>query len=338
MEALLLLGALLLLLLGALPPAVPVPPAPRELARAVLEAHGQDAGTGLKLLKLQGVTRTVGACSAAERFSPRGGFAPRRRRPFFLFFPPAEVRLGHALHHQPHRPRDGLPQKPRCAATRWLQSPAGPGRCGVTPKHEGGHRPLPCLATTLPSTPGTGSGCSPGPFASSPCRSREFGPPGLPQGQRQALASLGFPTAPSQGWGLSASPPPSVSPPSPRQVQHCVAQISVFAFLPDVPLSMVECGRQPVRAPRVPFSPDISGLGSPWGQRPPLGDEAHPDFLSFSPVARGSPAPKVGAAQGPREPSASGTRHHPESLQAHLSCGRGPPDPIPQTPSRMELK
>lgn len=54
-----LLGVLLLVL--PVLPVLPVPPAPRELARAVLEAHGQDAGSGMKLLKLQGVSRTVGA-------------------------------------------------------------------------------------------------------------------------------------------------------------------------------------------------------------------------------------------------------------------------------------
>lgn len=56
---------LLLLLLGAVPlaagaalaPAVPPAlPAPRELARSVLETHGQE----LRLLRLLGVARTVG--------------------------------------------------------------------------------------------------------------------------------------------------------------------------------------------------------------------------------------------------------------------------------------
>ncbi|XP_069634518.1 uncharacterized protein [Haliaeetus albicilla] len=31
----------------------------------------------------------------------------------------------------------------------------------------------------------------------------------------------------------------------PGRVQRCTAQVSVFAFLPDVPLSMVECGQEP---------------------------------------------------------------------------------------------
>lgn len=46
-------------------------------------------------------------------------------------------------------------------------------------------------------------------------------------------------------------PLPALLPPDPpvlQQIQHCVAQISVFAFLPDVPLSLLECSRQTVRA------------------------------------------------------------------------------------------
>ncbi|XP_010561632.1 PREDICTED: cathelicidin-2-like [Haliaeetus leucocephalus] len=31
----------------------------------------------------------------------------------------------------------------------------------------------------------------------------------------------------------------------PGRVQRCTAQVSVFTFLPDVPLSMVECGQEP---------------------------------------------------------------------------------------------
>lgn len=39
-----------------------------------------------------------------------------------------------------------------------------------------------------------------------------------------------------------------------------MAQVSVFAFLPDVPLSMVECGQEPVRAP----GPPTLGGGRWW--------------------------------------------------------------------------
>lgn len=50
----LVLGAVLLAAGAAVPPGLP---APRDLARSVLETHGQE----LKLLKLLGVARTVGA-------------------------------------------------------------------------------------------------------------------------------------------------------------------------------------------------------------------------------------------------------------------------------------
>lgn len=49
----LVLGAVLLAASAAVPPGLP---APRDLARSVLETHGQE----LRLLKLLGVTRTVG--------------------------------------------------------------------------------------------------------------------------------------------------------------------------------------------------------------------------------------------------------------------------------------
>ncbi|XP_031463648.1 uncharacterized protein LOC116238221 isoform X2 [Phasianus colchicus] len=120
----LLLGVLLL---GVLLPTAqlstsPLPPTPRELARTVLEAHGRDAGSRLRLLKLQGVTRT--------KFDWGTHFT---------------INL----------------------TARETACPAGP---------------------TAPR--------------GAACRAR------------------------------------------PGQVQHCVAQISVFAFLPDVPLSLLECSRQ----------------------------------------------------------------------------------------------
>lgn len=63
----------------------------------------------------------------------------------------------------------------------------------------------------------------------------------------------------------------------------------------------------------------------PWGQHPlHSGAEAHPRFLSFSPAARGSPAPGAGTALQPHEPLASESRHCPK---AHPSCNRGRADP-----------
>ncbi|XP_064301346.1 methyl-CpG-binding domain protein 6-like isoform X2 [Phalacrocorax carbo] len=41
----------------------------------------------------------------------------------------------------------------------------------------------------------------------------------------------------------------------PGRVQRCTAQVSVFAFLPDVPLSMVECGRESPSSSTQPRSP-----------------------------------------------------------------------------------
>ncbi|XP_057258878.1 uncharacterized protein LOC130595854 [Pezoporus wallicus] len=41
----------------------------------------------------------------------------------------------------------------------------------------------------------------------------------------------------------------------PGRVQRCTAQVSVFAFLPDVPLSMVECSKEPPRGSTQPHSP-----------------------------------------------------------------------------------
>ncbi|XP_042746620.1 uncharacterized protein LOC122190628 isoform X2 [Lagopus leucura] len=57
----------------------------------------------------------------------------------------------------------------------------------------------------------------------------------------------------------------------PGQIQHCVAQISVFAFLPDVPLSLLECSRQTPsssgqprsRSRHSPATPRAVGLREP---------------------------------------------------------------------------
>nr|BAW94539.1 potassium/sodium hyperpolarization-activated cyclic nucleotide-gated channel 4-like isoform X5 [Coturnix japonica] len=65
MDVLLQAVLLLAVLLPSAPlPGAPLPPTPRELARAVLEAHGHDAGSQLRLLRLQGVSRTVRHCVA----------------------------------------------------------------------------------------------------------------------------------------------------------------------------------------------------------------------------------------------------------------------------------
>ncbi|KAM4794164.1 uncharacterized protein ACIQIH_017272 [Cyanocitta cristata] len=95
-------------------------------------------------------------------------------------------------------------------------------------------------------------------------------------------------------WGTHFSinftarqPPCPRPPPDPRgcrgrpgRVQRCSAQVSVFTFLPDVPLSMVECGREPQpdgsAQPRSPgtnpghsSSSSSSSSSSPPRPRPP---------------------------------------------------------------------
>lgn len=114
----LVLGAVLLAASAAVPPGLP---APRDLARSVLETHGQE----LRLLKLLGVTRTVGegwAIRWVQLGVPSSGthlgedpFLCRCREATdssVLFPPPAVIRLGHPFQHQLHRPAARLPQKP----------------------------------------------------------------------------------------------------------------------------------------------------------------------------------------------------------------------------------
>ncbi|KAL9870181.1 uncharacterized protein GJ701_010282 isoform 2-T2 [Geothlypis trichas] len=74
-----------------------------------------------------------------------------------------------------------------------------------------------------------------------------------------------------------------------RTVQRCSAQVSVFTFLPDVPLSMVECGREPQPGdsaqPRSPgtnpghsssSSSSSSSSGPPPRPRPPPSSSRRP--------------------------------------------------------------
>ena len=96
----LVLGAVLLAAGAAVPPGLP---APRDLARSVLETHGQE----LRLLKLLGVARTVGEGWAmrwvqlgapSSGTHPGGDPFPRRRREATvgsMLLLLADVRLGH---------------------------------------------------------------------------------------------------------------------------------------------------------------------------------------------------------------------------------------------------
>lgn len=178
MDVLLLAVLLLGVLLPTSPlPTAPLPPTPRELARAVLEAHGRDAGSGLRLLKLQGVTRTVGTS---------------------------------------------------------LGFPAGFWEGGAIPLRQ---------ALALPCRSLTGALTSP-----------SISPPGRPPAPPAPLRHAVLPAEPGRArwvWGTVWDPLPALLPPDPhtlQQVRHCVAHISVFAFLPDAPLLLLECGRQTVRA------------------------------------------------------------------------------------------
>ncbi|XP_058686436.1 cuticle collagen 34-like isoform X3 [Poecile atricapillus] len=66
------------------------------------------------------------------------------------------------------------------------------------------------------------------------------GAPRLPGPAGQGERGAGPPKAGGGSGGV-----PGVLRPLCPQVQRCSAQVSVFTFLPDVPLSMVECGREP---------------------------------------------------------------------------------------------
>ncbi|XP_054027404.1 uncharacterized protein LOC128898304 isoform X2 [Dryobates pubescens] len=105
--------------------------------------------------------------------------------------------------------------------------------------------------------------------------------------------------------------------PRPGRVQQCRAQVSVFAFLPDVPLSMVECGQEPVRPPGAPTlgtgdsSGDVSHtLGTFSGCR------VKPTLIS--------PSQQPGGSAQPRSSSSPG---HPSSSSSPSSSSRPPPRP-----------
>ncbi|XP_074675180.1 uncharacterized protein LOC141921082 [Strix aluco] len=93
----------------------------------------------------------------------------------------------------------------------------------------------------------------------------------------------------------------------PGRVQRCAAQVSVFAFLPDVPLSMVECGREPGEAHPY-FSPQQPGSStqprSPGTPRAFSTKPGHPSSSSSRPHPQ--PRPLTGV-------SLPGTSRHPPS-------------------------
>ncbi|XP_064018498.1 cathelicidin antimicrobial peptide isoform X1 [Pogoniulus pusillus] len=109
------------------------------------------------------------------------------------------------------------------------------------------------------------------------------------------------------------------------QVQQCRAQVSVFAFLPDVPLSMVECSQELVRPAGAPIlgvgdsSRDVSHLlGTFFGCR------VKPTLISPS-----------------QQPSGS-AQHHSSSSPGHPSSSSSssssrPPPPRPRHSTGMSL-
>ncbi|XP_051662137.1 potassium/sodium hyperpolarization-activated cyclic nucleotide-gated channel 4-like [Manacus candei] len=140
-------------------------------------------------------------------------------------------------------------------------------------------------------------------------------PPGMPaprdlarsvletHGQDLRLLKLLGVTRTSFDWGthfsinFTARQPPCPKPaPDPRgcrgrpgRVQRCSAQVSVFTFLPDVPLSMVECGEEP----------QPGGSAQPRSPGNPKTFSANPGHSSSSSSSSSRPPPR------PRPPSAS---------------------------------
>ncbi|KAM9650176.1 uncharacterized protein ACIBXB_012102 isoform 1-T1 [Morphnus guianensis] len=85
----------------------------------------------------------------------------------------------------------------------------------------------------------------------------------------------------------------------PGRVQRCTAQVSVFAFLPDVPLSMVECGQELGEA-HLYFSPQQPG-GSTQSRSPSTPrafgtNPGHPSSSSSSSRPPPRPRPPTGAS------------------------------------------
>ncbi|KAM9650178.1 uncharacterized protein ACIBXB_012102 isoform 3-T3 [Morphnus guianensis] len=74
----------------------------------------------------------------------------------------------------------------------------------------------------------------------------------------------------------------------PGRVQRCTAQVSVFAFLPDVPLSMVECGQELPGGSTQSRSPSTPRA---FGTNP-----GHPSSSSSSSRPPPRPRPPTGAS------------------------------------------
>nr|XP_032602465.2 uncharacterized protein LOC115494112 isoform X2 [Taeniopygia guttata] len=125
-------------------------------------------------------------------------------------------------------------------------------------------------------------------------------------GQELRLLRLLGVTRTSFDWGthfsinFTARQPPCPKPaPDPRacrgrpgRVQRCSAQVSVFTFLPDVPLSMVECGREASADSAQPRSP---------GTNP--GHSSSSSSSSTPSSSSSRPRPRQGPSRRPLSPA-----------------------------------
>ncbi|XP_065486403.1 uncharacterized protein LOC135986344 [Caloenas nicobarica] len=92
----------------------------------------------------------------------------------------------------------------------------------------------------------------------------------------------------------------------PGRAQRCTAQVSVFAFLPDVPLSMVECDQEP----------QPGGSTRPRSPGTPRGGGTSPGHPSSSSSSSSPPAPSLRPPPRPRPPASAslpGTSRRPLS-------------------------
>ncbi|KAM3678971.1 uncharacterized protein VK521_001878 [Ammospiza maritima maritima] len=172
--------------------------------------------------------------------------------------------------------------------------PGAPSRARA---RSGAHRGLMALPLLLPLLLGAAGAAVPPAVPPAVPAPRELARSVLEtHGQELRLLRLLGVARTSFDWGthfsinFTARQPPCPKPaPDPRgcrgrpgRVQRCSAQVSVFTFLPDVPLSMVECGREPQPGdsaqPRSPgtspghsssSSSSSSSSGPPSRPRPP---------------------------------------------------------------------
>ncbi|XP_033375701.1 actin cytoskeleton-regulatory complex protein PAN1-like isoform X2 [Parus major] len=89
----------------------------------------------------------------------------------------------------------------------------------------------------------------------------------------------------------------------PGRVQRCSAQVSVFTFLPDVPLSMVECGREPL--PGDSAQPRSPGTSPGHSSSSLSSSSSSPSSSSSSGPPPRPRAPPSASLRGPSRPTLS---------------------------------